>query len=94
MFLVNIHFYVFPSKCCFIVKFSTPLPPLYQQKWKLVLAWDATLDSLYNEKKYVEILLRYRQLIIKGDVFIEEWGIFDAEVFLRCSQFFIKGNFL
>ena len=27
-------------------------------------------------------------------VFIGEWGIFGAEVFLRYSRFFIKGNFV
>ena len=53
-----------------------------------------TLNSAYNKKKYVEILLCYRQLFIKGDVFIGEWGIFGAEVFLCYSQFFIKGNFV
>ena len=31
-----------------------------------------TLDSAYNEIKYVEILLRYRQLFVKDDVFIDE----------------------
>ena len=46
------------------------------------------------KKKYVEILLHYRQLFIKGDVFIGEWGIFGAEVFLHYSQFFIKGDFV
>ena len=54
----------------------------------------STLDSAYNEKKYAEILLCYRQLFVKGNVFIGEWGIFGAEVFLCYSQFFIKGNFI
>ena len=31
-----------------------------------------TLNSTYNEKKYAEILLRYRWLFVKGDVFIGE----------------------
>ena len=31
-----------------------------------------TLNSAYNEKKYVEILLCYRQLFVKGNVIIEE----------------------
>ena len=44
-----------------------------------------TLDSAYNEKKYVEILLHYRWLFVEGDVFIGEWGIFGAHVFLRYS---------
>ena len=46
-----------------------------------------------KKKKYVEILICYRQLFIKGDVFIGEWEIFGAEVFLHYSQFFIKGDF-
>ena len=29
-----------------------------------------------------------------GNVFIGEWGIFGAEVFLHYSQFFIKGHFI
>ena len=53
-----------------------------------------TLDSAYNEKKIVEILFHYRQLFIKGDVFIGEWGIFGAEVFLCYSRFFVKGDFI
>ena len=27
-----------------------------------------TLNSVYNEKKYVEILLRYRRVFVKDDV--------------------------
>ena len=42
----------------------------------------------------MEILLCYRWLFIKGDVFIGEWGIFGTEVFLHYSQFFVKGNFI
>ena len=53
-----------------------------------------TLNSSYNEKKYAEILLRYRWLFVKADVFIGEWRIFGAEVFLHYSRFFIKGNFV
>ena len=44
------------------------------------------------KKKYAEILPHYRQLFIKGNVFIGEWGIFGTEVFLHYSRFFIKGN--
>ena len=54
-----------------------------------------TLNSAYNKKKTkknAEILLCYRQLFIKGDVFIGEWGVFGAEVFLRYSRFFVKGG--
>ena len=53
-----------------------------------------TLNSTYNEKKYVEILLHYRQLFVKGHVIIGEWGIFGVEIFLHYSQFFIKGDFI
>ena len=52
-----------------------------------------TLNSTYNEKN-VEILLHYRQLFIKGDVILGEWGIFGMEFFLHYSQFFIKGDFI
>ena len=34
-----------------------------------------TLKSAYNEKKYAEILLCYRWLFVKGNIFIGEWGI-------------------
>ena len=53
-----------------------------------------TLNSASNEKKYAEILLHYRLLFIKGNVFIGEWGIFGTEVFLHYSWFFVKGNFV
>ena len=53
-----------------------------------------TLNSTYNEKKYAKILLHYRQLFVKGNVFIGEWGIFGAEVFLCYSRFFVKGDFV
>ena len=46
------------------------------------LRYAYTLNSIYNEKKYAEILLRYKWLFVKGDVFIGEWGIFGVEVFL------------
>ena len=42
----------------------------------------------------MDILLCYRWLFVKGDVFIGEWGMFGAEVFLHYSQFFVKGNFI
>ena len=53
-----------------------------------------TLNSAYNEKKYAEILLRYRQLFVKGDVFIGVCGIFGADIFLHYSRFFVKGDFV
>ena len=53
-----------------------------------------TLNSAYNEKKYVEIFLCYRQLFIKGNIIIGEWEIFGAEVFLCYRLFFVKGNFV
>ena len=69
------------------------IPPAYQSaECRCVTAF--TLNSAYNEKKYVEILPRYRWLFVKGDVFIGEMGIFDAEVFLHYNQFFIKGDFI
>ena len=34
------------------------------------------IHSTLPIKKYVEILLHYRWLFIKGGVFIGEWGIF------------------
>ena len=46
------------------------------------------------DKKYAEILVHYRWLFVKGNVFIGELGIFGAEVFLCYSQFFIKGDFI
>ena len=42
----------------------------------------------------MEILLRYRRLVVKGDVFIGERGIFGAEIFLRYRQFFVKSDFI
>ena len=33
---------------------------------------EITLNSTYNKRKYAEILLCYRWLLVKGDVFIEE----------------------
>ena len=47
-----------------------------------------------TKNKCAEILLHYRQLFVKGDVFIGEWHVFGAEVFLRYSRFFIKGDFV
>ena len=55
---------------------------------------EITLNSTCNEKKYVEILLHYRQLFIKGDVIVGKWELFGVEVFLCYSQFFVKGNFV
>ena len=40
-----------------------------------------------NEKKYVEILLCYRQLFFKGNLFIGEW------VYLVWIFSFVIGNF-
>ena len=48
----------------------------------------------FFSKKYAENLLHYRQLFVKGDVFIGEWHVFGVEVFLCYSQFFIKSNFI
>ena len=30
------------------------------------------------EKKYVDILLHYKQLFVKGNIIIGEWNIFDV----------------
>ena len=57
---------------------------LFSSNDRFLLSND-TLNSAYNEKKYVEILLHYSWLFIKGNVFIGEWGIFGAEVFLHYS---------
>ena len=47
-----------------------------------------------TKKKYVEILLNYRQLFIKGDVIIGDWGIFGVEIFLCYGRYFIKDDFV
>ena len=44
-----------------------------------------TINSAYKEKKYAEILLHYRQLFIKDNIIIGEWGIFGVEIFLCYS---------
>ena len=53
-----------------------------------------TLNSTYNEKKYVEVFLHYRQLFIKGDIFIGEWEIFGAEVSFIIANFSLKVTLL
>ena len=58
------------------------------------MSYKCTLNSTYNKKKYVEILLHYRWLFVKGDINIGEWGIFGVEIFLCYNQFFVKGNFI
>ena len=40
------------------------------------------------------ILLHYRWLFIKGNVFISEWGKSGVEIFLHYSRFFVKGDFI
>ena len=47
-----------------------------------------------TKKKYVEILLCYRWLFVKDDVFIGERHIFGAEVFLHYRQFFVTSDFV
>ena len=59
----------------------------------LILMRLYTLSSAYN-KKYVQILLCYRQLFVKGDIIIGEWDIFGVEIFLHYIQFFVKGDFI
>ena len=46
------------------------------------------------KKKYAEILLHYRQLFIKGDIIIGEWGTFGVEIFLHYSHFLLKVTLL
>ena len=53
-----------------------------------------TLNSAYNEKKSAEIFLHYRWLFIKGNVFIGEWEIFGAEVFLVIADFSLRATSL
>ena len=45
-------------------------------------------------KKIWGDLLHYRQLFVKGNLFIGEWGIFGADIFLRYSQFFFKADLI
>ena len=47
-----------------------------------------TLNSAYNRKKYAEILLHYRWLFVKGNVFIDE------RVYLVQRFSFVIGDFL
>ena len=42
----------------------------------------------------LEILLPYRQLFVQGNVFIGEWGIFGADIFLHYSRVFGKCDFV
>ena len=84
----------------FYLKDSIEMVSLYtedlEKGLKMVVHGDTgeetTLNSTYNEKKYAKILLHYRRLFVKGDIFIAEWGIFGADIFLCYSQFFVKGN--
>ena len=57
------------------------------------MSGEHTLNSAYIEKKYAEILLCYRQLFVKGNVFIGEWGIFVWR-FSFITAIFIKGDFV
>ena len=45
----------------------------------------STLNSAYNEKQCAGILLCYRQLYIKGNITIGEWGIFGVDTILQKS---------
>ena len=47
-----------------------------------------------TKTKYAEIFLCYRQLFINGNVIIGELEIFGMEVFLCCSRFFVKSDFV
>ena len=75
---------------------------LYMVSWKYVHALPQmcgclhiyieihTLNSAYNEKKYMEIFHHYKWLFIKGDIFIGEWGIFGTKVFFIIANFSLK----
>ena len=45
-------------------------------------------------KKYAEIFLCYRQLFVKGDVFIGEWEIFGADVSFVIADVSLKATLL
>ena len=49
-----------------------------------------TLNSSYNENKYVEILLHYRLLFVKGNAFIGEWGILVQRFPFVTANFLLK----
>ena len=72
---------------CFLM-----MPQLFCRSESLLTV--CTLNSAYNKNKYVEILLRYRQLFVKGNIIISERGLFGVEIFLHYSQYFIKGDFI
>ena len=60
-----------------------------------ILSWGVMeIHSTLSITKKNMILLHYKWLFIKGDVFIGEWSIFGEEVFLHYSRFFIKGDFV
>ena len=61
---------------------------------KSTVSQHSTLNSAYNEKKYAEILPHYRQLFIKGDVFIGERGIFGVEISFVIADFLLKATSL
>ena len=61
---------------------------------RLILECKLIHSTLPITKTYVEILLHYRQLFIKGDIIIGEWTIFGVKIFLCYSQFFNKGDFV
>ena len=53
-----------------------------------------TLNSAYNEKKYAEILLRYRWLFVKGDLFIGEQVYLVRRYCFVIGDFSLKGDFV
>ena len=79
------------SKTCKVVFYIT-LPCLFSDHEAGFYLYSImyTPNSAYNEKKYAKILLHYRQLVIKGNIFIGVCGIFGADIFLHYSQFSLK----
>ena len=90
----------YTEECTYTHGKLTPPPPLINSRsmqHPYIKSLSHTLDSPYNEKKYAEILLHYRWLFIKGNVFIGEWGI--QCIWCRgfpfvIANFFVKGDFV
>ena len=88
---IFLHVLVYYSSCTYGDWYDLYLLVPYSLALNLEIYIHSTLPIT---KKYVEILLHYRQLFVKGNVIIGEWGIFCVEIFHQYSQFFIKSNFI
>ena len=53
-----------------------------------------TLNLAYNEKKYAETFLHYRQFFVKGNIIMGEWEIFAVEVSFIIADFLLKATLL